>query len=125
MRSAAVIGTHILHVLPQRVLGYVFAGFLLLTAVRLVVDHASALGRSELTVGRAATLVVIGLVTGILAGCWASAGIVMVPAMIVLFGIPAVVAKGVVGGHRAHRRHGDVAQPHEAQHDLRVAAVVG
>ena len=36
--GGAVIGSHILHVLPQRVLGYVFAGFLLLTAVRLVVD---------------------------------------------------------------------------------------
>ena len=37
--GGTIIGTHILHVLPQRVLGYVFAGFLLLTAVRLIADR--------------------------------------------------------------------------------------
>ena len=125
--GGAVIGTHILHVLPQRVLGYVFAGFLLLTAVRLIADHSSAVGRSDLTVGRGALLVLIGLITGILAGLLGvGGGIVMVPAMIVLFGIPAVVAKGtslavivptaVMGTWRNRTKHNT---------DLRVAAVVG
>ena len=125
--GGAVIGTHILHVLPQRVLGYVFAGFLLLTAVRLVADHSSALGRSDLTVGRGALLVLIGVITGILAGLLGvGGGIVMVPAMIVLFGIPAVVAKGtslavivptaIMGTWRNRTKHNT---------DLRVAAVVG
>lgn len=125
--GGAVIGTHILHVLPQRVLGYVFAGFLLLTAVRLVADHSSAVGRSDLTVGRGALLVLIGLITGILAGLLGvGGGIVMVPAMIVLFGIPAVVAKGtslavivptaVMGTWRNRTKHNT---------DLRIAAVVG
>jgi uncharacterized membrane protein YfcA len=125
--GGAVIGTHILHVLPQRVLGYVFAVFLLLTAARLVIDHASAAGRSDLTVGRGLLLVLIGLVTGVLAGLLGvGGGIVMVPAMIVLFGIPAVVAKGtslavivptaVMGTWRNRTKHNT---------DLRVAAVVG
>jgi uncharacterized membrane protein YfcA len=125
--GGAVIGTHILHVLPQRVLGYVFAGFLLLTAVRLIADHSSAVGRSDLTVGRGALLVLIGLITGILAGLLGvGGGIVMVPAMIVLFGIPAVVAKGtslavivptaVMGTWRNRTKHNT---------DLRIAAVVG
>jgi uncharacterized membrane protein YfcA len=125
--GGAVIGTHILHVLPQRVLGYVFAGFLLLTAVRLILDHASALGRSELTVGRGALLMLIGVITGLLAGLLGvGGGIVMVPAMIVLFGIPAVVAKGtslavivptaVMGTWRNRTKHNT---------DLRVATVVG
>ena len=125
--GGAVIGTHILHVLPQRVLGYVFAGFLLLTAVRLLADHSSAVGRSDLTVGRGALLVLIGLITGILAGLLGvGGGIVMVPAMIVLFGIPAVVAKGtslavivptaVMGTWRNRTKHNT---------DLRIAAVVG
>jgi uncharacterized membrane protein YfcA len=125
--GGAVIGTHILHVLPQRVLGYVFAGFLLLTAVRLILDHASALGRSELTVGRGALLMLIGVITGILAGLLGvGGGIVMVPAMIVLFGIPAVVAKGtslavivptaVMGTWRNRTKHNT---------DLHIAAVVG
>jgi uncharacterized membrane protein YfcA len=125
--GGAVVGTHILHVLPQRVLGYVFAVFLLLTAVRLVADHASAAGRSDLTVGRGALLVLIGVVTGVLAGLLGvGGGIVMVPAMIVLFGIPAVVAKGTslavivptaVMGTWRNRTKGNT--------DLRVAAVVG
>ena len=125
--GGAVIGTHILHVLPQRVLGYVFAGFLLLTAARLLADHASAVGRSDLTVGRGALLVLIGLITGILAGLLGvGGGIVMVPAMIVLFGIPAVVAKGtslavivptaVMGTWRNRTKHNT---------DLQTAAVVG
>jgi uncharacterized membrane protein YfcA len=125
--GGAVIGTHILHVLPQRVLGYVFAGFLLLTAVRLILDHASALGRSELTVGRGALLMLIGVITGILAGLLGvGGGIVMVPAMIVLYGIPSAVAKGTslfvilptsIMGTWRNRRKRNV--------DLRVAAAVG
>jgi uncharacterized protein len=117
--GGAVVGTH--------VLGYVFAGFLLLTAVRLFTDHSSALGRSDLTVGRGALLVLVGVVTGILAGLLGvGGGIVMVPAMIVLFGIPAVVAKGtslavivptaVMGTWRNRTKHNT---------DLRVAAAVG
>ena len=69
----------------------------------------------------------IGLITGILAGLLGvGGGIVMVPAMIVLFGIPAVVAKGtslavivptaVMGTWRNRTKHNT---------DLRIAAVVG
>ena len=53
--------------------------------------------------------------TGVLAGLLGvGGGIVMVPAMIVLFGIPPVVAKGTsAGGDHAHGAHGHVAQPRE------------
>ena len=124
--GGAVIGTHILHVLPQRVLGYVFAGFLLLTAVRLVVDHASAgTLRADGRTGRGARRDRVGDRDPRRAA-GRRRGIVMVPAMIVLFGIPAVVAKGtslavivptaVMGTWRNRTKHNT---------DLRVAAVVG
>jgi uncharacterized membrane protein YfcA len=93
--AGAVIGTHVLHLLPHRALSVIFVALLLATAARLLVDHSEALGRSELTVGGAIALVLIGIVTGILAGLLGvGGGIVMVPAMVVGFGIPSAIAKG-------------------------------
>jgi uncharacterized membrane protein YfcA len=125
--AGAVIGTHILHVLPERVLGLIFAGLLVVTAVRLLVDHSSASGRDDLTVVGAIGLVVIGVATGILAGLLGvGGGIIMVPAMIVLYGIPSAVAKGtslfvilptsIMGTWRNRKKHNV---------DLHVAAAVG
>jgi uncharacterized protein len=125
--GGAVIGTHMLHVLPERMLGLIFAGLLIVTAVRLLVDHASATGRADLTIGGAIGLVVIGLATGILAGLLGvGGGIIMVPAMIVLYGIPSAVAKGtslfvilptsIMGTWRNRKKRNA---------DLRVAAAVG
>jgi uncharacterized membrane protein YfcA len=93
--AGAVLGTKLLHVLPQRVLAILFASMLLLSAIRLFLATESDGIRSALTVGGAVALVVIGLATGILAGLLGvGGGIVMVPAMIILFSISPVVAKG-------------------------------
>jgi uncharacterized protein len=93
--GGAVIGTHVLHVLPPRFLGLLFAGLLIVTAGRLLVDQSHATGRAELTTPGAIGLLVIGVATGIMAGLLGvGGGIVMVPAMIVLYGIPGAVAKG-------------------------------
>lgn len=92
--GGAVLGTRLLHVLPHRTLGLAFALTLLATALRLFID-TGANGRDELTISSAAALVIIGLVTGILAGLLGvGGGIIMVPVMIVAFGIPPVIAKG-------------------------------
>jgi uncharacterized membrane protein YfcA len=114
-------------VLPQRILGLIFAALLIATAIRLLTDHSSADGRASLTVGAAIGLVLVGLATGILAGLLGvGGGIVMVPAMIVLYGIPSAVAKGTslfvilptsIMGTWRNRRKRNV--------DLRVAAAVG
>lgn len=90
----AVIGTRLLHVLPHRTLAMLFAVVLVASAVRLFIS-TDADGRTDLTVVRVIALLVIGLVTGILAGLLGvGGGIVMVPAMILLFHIPPVIAKG-------------------------------
>jgi uncharacterized membrane protein YfcA len=75
----AVVGTHWLHVLPTSVLAYAFAGVLLASALRLLLDNSEAAGRDPLDWY---SLLGVG------------GGIVMVPAQIILFAIPAAVAKG-------------------------------
>jgi len=91
----AVIGTHALKVLPTRVLGLGFATVLLLSALLLAFDSSDASGRSGLDLALWVGLLVIGLLSGTLAGMLGvGGGVVMVPAMISLVGIPAAVAKG-------------------------------
>jgi uncharacterized membrane protein YfcA len=124
--AGAVIGTRLLHVLPLRVLAALFTGIVLVSAARLFFA-TDADGRSALSVGGIVALLAVGLVAGIVAGLFGvGGGILLVPAMILLFGIPPVVAKGtsaavivpaaVIGTWR-NRRRGNA--------DLRAAAVVG
>jgi uncharacterized protein len=92
--GGAVIGTRLLHVLPHRTLAIIFIVVLVASAVRLFVA-TDADGRGDLSVPAVLALVVVGLVTGILAGLLGvGGGIVMVPAMILLFDLEPVVAKG-------------------------------
>jgi uncharacterized protein len=91
----ALIGTHALHVLSTTVLARAFAVVLFASALRLVVDQTEAAGRSDVDVLMIVGLLLLGLFAGTLAGLLGvGGGVVMVPAMIILFGIPAAVAKG-------------------------------
>lgn len=93
--AGAVVGTHLLGVLPQKVLGYAFALLLVLTAARLVFDHADAAGRAVLGLGDVALLVLTGLAAGVIAGLLGvGGGIIMVPVMVVGFDMSAATAKG-------------------------------
>jgi uncharacterized membrane protein YfcA len=124
--AGAVIGTKLLHVLPLRTLGLLFAGILIVSAVRLFIS-TDADGRTTLSVISVAALLVTGLATGTLAGLLGvGGGVVMVPAMILLFGLPPVVAKGTsaaviiptaVMGTWRNRRNDNA--------DLRAAAIIG
>jgi uncharacterized protein len=92
--AGAVLGTKLLHVLPQRVLAFAFSGLLLATAIRLFIPVTSA-GRGDLSAVVAIGLVIAGVMTGVLAGLLGvGGGIVMVPVMVVLLGLPPVLAKG-------------------------------
>jgi len=92
--GGAVLGTRLLNVLPHRTLGIAFAIMLIVSAIRLFIP-TDADGRGDVTVAMAIALVAIGVATGVLAGLLGvGGGIVMVPAMIVIFGIAPVVAKG-------------------------------
>jgi uncharacterized membrane protein YfcA len=122
----AVVGTKLLHVLPHRTLVMVFSVVVLASAVRLFIA-TDADGRGSLSAPGVVALVAVGLAAGILAGLLGvGGGIIMIPAMILLFGIAPVVAKGtsaavivptaVIGTWR-NRARGNA--------DLRAAAIVG
>jgi uncharacterized protein len=125
--GGAVVGTHVLHRLPQRALALAFAGLLAATAVRLLIDHSNAGGRGGLGAANVVGLLVLGAGSGVLAGLLGvGGGIVMVPAMVVLFGIPPAVAKGTslavivptsIMGTWRNRRHGNA--------DIPIAVIVG
>lgn len=92
--GGAVLGTRWIHVLPRHVLGYMFSALLIVTAIRLYIPM-NATGRDAIDVVAAITLVAIGFATGILAGLLGiGGGVVMVPAMVVFFSAPSVIAKG-------------------------------
>jgi uncharacterized membrane protein YfcA len=124
--AGAVIGTHLLHVLPHRTLAIVFIVVIVASALRLFVA-ADADGRAELTVGAAVAFVAVGLVTGILAGLLGvGGGIILVPAMIILFGIEPVIAKGTSAAVIiAAALMGTWRNRANNNTDLRAAAVIG
>ncbi len=90
----AVVGTNLLAVLPKRTITIVFIAIVVVTAVRLLFAGAGD-GRLTLSATGAVMLVVIGFATGVIAGLLGvGGGVVMVPAMVVGFGMVPVVAKG-------------------------------
>lgn len=125
--AGAVIGTHVLHLLPVRTLSIGFVVLLVATAARLLLDTSAAGGRDELGVLGIAVLVAVGVAAGVLAGLLGvGGGIIMVPAMVVLFGIPGALARGTslavilptsIMGTLRNRKRGNA--------DLRAAAAVG
>jgi uncharacterized protein len=93
--AGAVVGTRLLHAIPLRPLAFSFAGLMLVSAVRLVLVDADGLGRDETTVAMGIGLIVFGFVSGVLAGLLGvGGGVIMVPGMVILFGLTAAVAKG-------------------------------
>ncbi|MHB1090969.1 MAG: sulfite exporter TauE/SafE family protein [Ilumatobacteraceae bacterium] len=90
----SIIGTRLLVVASKRTLGLIFASVLIVSAIRLFIATQGD-GRDELHTSMVLALIAIGLVTGAIAGLLGvGGGAVLVPAMVVLFGLPSVIAKG-------------------------------
>lgn len=90
----AVVGTQLLQIIPKRPLTIIFVVVILLTAIRLLLAD-DVMGREPLSLLGALALIFIGFVTGTLSGLLGiGGGVIMVPAMVVLFGEVPVVAKG-------------------------------
>lgn len=124
----ALAGARLLDRLPERTLRRVFAVFLLLVAVQLLLSPpvvgAGEAARDPLAI---VGLIVLGLVTGTAAGLLGiGGGVIVVPALILAFGTTDVVAKGTslaliiptsLVGTLSNVRRGNA--------DLRLAAWVG
>lgn len=90
----AFVGTSLLTRLSRRALAIAFAVPLLIAAVRLLFE-ISGDGRSELTVFTAVIITLIGLVVASVATLLGiGGGILLVPILTVVFGIPSVISKG-------------------------------
>lgn len=91
-----VLGSWALRVSSPRSLRVGFAFLLLVTALRMVTAASeSSAGRDPLTIGLAIALVATGLAAGALSGVMGvGGGVIIVPTLVVLFGIADPVAKG-------------------------------
>ncbi|MFA5775042.1 MAG: sulfite exporter TauE/SafE family protein [Ilumatobacteraceae bacterium] len=90
----SIIGARFLAVVSKRNLALIFASVLVISAIRLFIT-TNGDGRQDLHPSTIVGLITIGLVAGALAGLLGvGGGVVLVPAMIVLFGIASVIAKG-------------------------------
>lgn len=93
--AGAQIGTWLLARLPQNALRWGFVAFLAFVVVMLFIVIPSRDGEWVLTGWAVAGLAVLGLITGILSGLLGvGGGVVVVPALIILFGTSDLVAKG-------------------------------
>lgn len=93
--AGAVVGTRALQRLSQMTLRRAFAGFLLLSALALLLHVSEGSGRGDLSPAMAAGLIAAGVFAGILAGLLGvGGGIVIVPVLVLLFSIPDAAAKG-------------------------------
>ena len=89
------VGTSLLDHLPTRSLRVGFALLLLATAARLMAAVPDTDGHSDITVGLIFAYVACGLLTGLLSGTMGvGGGVIMIPAMILLFGFVDATAKG-------------------------------
>ncbi|MGA0803049.1 MAG: sulfite exporter TauE/SafE family protein, partial [Ilumatobacteraceae bacterium] len=124
--TGAVYGTKLIHRLPRHVLGYLFSAVLVVTAIRLYIPTAAD-GRGDLGFWGATALVVLGFLTGVLAGLLGiGGGVIMVPIMIVLFGEIPVIAKGTaVAVTSPTALSGTLRNLRARNIDVKVAIVVG
>ncbi|GAA3214875.1 sulfite exporter TauE/SafE family protein [Microbacterium terregens] len=123
----AQIGTWLLPRVPLAVLRWSFIGFLAVVVVSLFLVIPSRDAGLPLTVLSITGLVVLGVATGIIAGLiGVGGGIVVVPALMLLFGTSDLIAKGTsllmmiptaISGTIGNLRRGNV--------DLPAAALIG
>ncbi|HEX6208234.1 MAG TPA: sulfite exporter TauE/SafE family protein [Actinomycetota bacterium] len=93
--TGAFLGTIALQRLEGRALRLGFAVLLLATAARLFLEVPDRAGRADLDLPFIVGLLLVGLFAGVVAGLFGvGGGVVIVPALVILFSIPDTVAKG-------------------------------
>lgn len=123
----SLVGTWLLHRIRPTVLRWLFIAFLLIVAVRMLFTVPDREAVLALDAAAIAGLVAVGVVAGVLSGLLGvGGGVIVVPALLLLFGVGDLVAKGTsllmmiptaIVGTVANARRGHV--------DVRAAAVIG
>ena len=91
----AQLGAHLLHVIRENIVRWIFVVFLACMVVMLFLVVPERGADVNLTIGTGIALVALGVVTGILSGLiGVGGGVIVVPAMMFLFGSNDLVAKG-------------------------------
>ncbi len=91
----AQLGTWLLSRINQRLLEVIFSGFILISIVLMYFNVPSRDSVIDITWSVAAALLILGIVTGTLSGLLGvGGGVIVVPALMLLFGASDVVAKG-------------------------------
>lgn len=117
----ARLGTWILARIKVRPLQLIFVGFMVLVIISLFLVVPSRDATFKLTLLSSVLLLAVGFVTGVLSGLLGiGGGVIVVPALIILFGFSDLVAKGTsllmmiptaLTGTLANVRHGNVDVP--------------
>ncbi|WP_370276023.1 sulfite exporter TauE/SafE family protein [Georgenia sp. SYP-B2076] len=125
--GGSFVGAWLLHRIPQRVLRWIFVAFLVLMAARMALSVPDRGAEIELGIASVLALAGLGLLTGVLSGLLGvGGGVIVVPVLIVLFGMGDLVAKGTsllmmipisVTGTVANVRRGNS--------DVRAAVILG
>lgn len=125
--AGALVGTWLLARISAPLLQLVFAGATAATAIKLFFEEGDAAGRGDLGAAMAAGLVLLGLASGMLAGLLGvGGGIILVPVLSLLFGVPHVAAKGTsLAVILPTAVMGTIRNRHTELTALRPAAVVG
>ena len=93
--AGAWIGSWLLAKLPLIVLRWIFIVFLLCMAVTLFLAVPSRESEIDMNVATVALLLLLGLITGIISGLvGVGGGVILVPALVLLFGASDLEAKG-------------------------------
>lgn len=91
----ATVGTYLLTRARTRWLQLVFAALLVFTAVRMFTGEADGAGRAAMGAAMAMGLILLGTAAGLTAGLLGvGGGVVLVPVLSIVFGMPHVLAKG-------------------------------
>ena len=92
--GGAVLGTHLLQIINRRALALIFSSVMVFAAVRLFWQITTN-GRGDLNAAHAVGAVLLGLFAGTMSGLLGiGGGVIMVPVLVMFFGIPPVIAKG-------------------------------
>lgn len=124
--TGVLVGTAYLKVASTRTLTLLFTLVLMASAIRLFIP-IDADGRSTLSVAAGALVVLIGLASGALAGVLGvGGGIIVVPVLILAFGVPPVIAKGTSSAAIIPAAFiGTLRNRSNSNADLPTAAIVG